>query len=114
MALKTDKKELKFAWKTFLRIQSSLLSSLNSTKSWLNPSDAKRLGIRNHDFITVESRRGRIDKIRARVTSIVGPGQVFVPFHFVEASANNLTLDDACPHSREPNFKQCAVRIETL
>jgi anaerobic selenocysteine-containing dehydrogenase len=52
--------------------------------------------------------------VRARVTSIVAPGSVFVPFHFAETNANNLTLDAACPISREPNFKQAAVRIERV
>lgn len=78
----------------------------------INPRDARELGVRNHDRVTVESRRGKIGRLRARVTSIVGPGQVFIPFHYVEASANRLTLDDACPISREPNFKQCAVKIQ--
>ncbi len=80
----------------------------------INPRDAKALGLRNHDWVTVSSRRGKISRIRARVTSIIGPGQVFIPFHYVEASANRLTLDDACPISREPNFKQCAVKLQKL
>jgi assimilatory nitrate reductase catalytic subunit len=86
----------------------------SAPEAWLeiNPRDATRLRVRNHDLVTVRSRRGAIERIRARVTAIVGPGQVFIPFHFVEANANNLTLDAADPISREPNFKQCAVRIE--
>jgi anaerobic selenocysteine-containing dehydrogenase len=77
----------------------------------INPSDAEKLDVQNHDFVSVESRRGRIDKVRARVTSIVAPGSVFIPFHFAETNANNLTIDAACPISREPNYKQAAVRI---
>ncbi len=80
----------------------------------INPRDAERLSINNHDLVSLESRRGRIDRIRARVTSTVGPGQVFVPFHFAETNANNLTIDACCPISREPNFKQAAVRIERV
>jgi assimilatory nitrate reductase catalytic subunit len=82
-------------------------------EAWVevNPDDAERLGIANHDWVSLESRRGRIDRLRARVTAIVAPGAVFVPFHFAETNANNLTLDAACPISREPNFKQAAVRI---
>jgi hypothetical protein len=37
---------------------------------------------------------------------------VFVPFHFDEACANRLTLNEFDPISREPNYKQCAVRID--
>ena len=36
----------------------------------------------------------------------------FVPFHFAEQCVNQLTLPAFCPKSREPNYKQCAVRIE--
>jgi anaerobic selenocysteine-containing dehydrogenase len=85
-------------------------------EAWLelNPKDAERLGVSNHDWVSVESRRGKIDRVRARVTSIVGPGHVFMPFHFAETNANNLTLDAACPISREPNFKQAAVKVERV
>jgi anaerobic selenocysteine-containing dehydrogenase len=85
-------------------------------EAWLeiNPKDAERLGVSNHDWVAVESRRGKLDRVRARVTSIVGPGHVFMPFHFAEANANNLTLDAACPISREPNFKQAAVKVERV
>ena len=52
-----------------------------------------------------------IDQIRARVTTIVRPGEVFVPFHWDERCANRLTIDDFDPISREPNYEQCAVQI---
>ncbi len=80
----------------------------------LNPKDADKLGVQNHDWVSVESRRGRVDRVRARVTSIVAPGQVFMPFHFAETNANNLTIDACCPISREPNYKQAAVKIERV
>jgi assimilatory nitrate reductase catalytic subunit len=38
--------------------------------------------------------------------------QVFVPFHFAEQCINKLTLPAFDPKSREPNYKQCAVRLE--
>ena len=103
-------------WHTRTKTGKIPILEKSAPEAWIeiNPRDAERLGIDSHDRVAVTSRRGRIDAIRARITSIVGPGQVFIPFHFVEASANNLTLDDACPISREPNYKQCAVRIEKL
>jgi assimilatory nitrate reductase catalytic subunit len=36
---------------------------------------------------------------------------VFIPFHFHDC-VNRLTLGLLDPHSRQPAFKQCAVRIE--
>jgi assimilatory nitrate reductase catalytic subunit len=35
-----------------------------------------------------------------------------MPFHFSETNSNLVTLGAFDPISREPNFKQCAVRVE--
>jgi anaerobic selenocysteine-containing dehydrogenase len=85
-----------------------------SPNAWLemNPKDAHQLKLRPHDRVDVVSRRGRIRSVELRVTEIVAPGQVFVPFHFVETNANQVTQSAYDPISREPNYKQSAVRIE--
>jgi len=82
--------------------------------AWLemNPKDAHKLKLRLHDRVDVVSRRGRISSVELRVTEIVAPGQVFVPFHFVETNANQVTQSAFDPISREPNYKQSAVRVE--
>jgi assimilatory nitrate reductase catalytic subunit len=82
--------------------------------AWLemNPLDAERLSLRQHDYVTVTSRRNAIPNIELRITGIVAPGQVFMPFHFAEQNSNLVTLGAFDPISREPNFKQCAVRVE--
>ncbi len=36
---------------------------------------------------------------------------VFIPFHFVEAAANVLTLNKVDPRAKIPDFKVCAVRL---
>ncbi|MDA0839354.1 MAG: nitrate reductase [Planctomycetota bacterium] len=101
-------------WHTRTKTGKVAILEKSQPEAWIeiNPKDAKKLGVQNHDRVKVQSRRGQVDGLRVRATSIVAPGQVFVPFHFFETNVNNLTLDDACPISREPNFKQCAVRIE--
>ena len=58
------------------------------------------------------SRRGRVTEVELRITETVAPGQVFVPFHYAEANANQMTQSAFDPHSREPNYKQAAVRVE--
>ncbi len=78
----------------------------------INDADASTIGVRTGDHVRVTSSRGQIDRIVARVTPIVRPGEVFIPFHYDEACANRLTVDEFDPISREPNYKQCAVRIE--
>jgi assimilatory nitrate reductase catalytic subunit len=68
--------------------------------------------MRPHDLVDVISSRGRVRGVELRVTEVIGPGQVFVPFHFVEWNINEVTQDIFDPISREPNYKQCAVRVE--
>ncbi len=82
--------------------------------AWLemNPVDAAKLELRPHDRVNVVSRRSTVRNIELRITGIVAPGQVFMPFHFAEANSNLVTLGAFDPISREPNFKQCAVRVE--
>jgi anaerobic selenocysteine-containing dehydrogenase len=38
---------------------------------------------------------------------------VFLPFHFYDC-ANRLTLGLLDPHSRQPAYKQSAIRIEKI
>jgi formate dehydrogenase major subunit len=77
----------------------------------INPSDAASEGIREGDDVTLTSRRGSI-AVTARVTSEVPRKLLFVPFHFADACANELTnpaLDPAC---KMPEYKVCAARME--
>jgi len=87
-----------------------------SPEAWveIHPRDADTLGIRGGDLVRVSSQRGAVESIRARTTAIVRPGEVFIPFHWDDRCANNLTDDQFDPVSREPNYKQCAVRIEVI
>lgn len=91
----------------------SILQHL-SPRAWLemNPIDAQKLNLKSHDRVEVFSARGSVSGVELRITEIVAPGQVFLPFHFAETNANQLTQSAFDPISREPNFKQCAVRVE--
>jgi anaerobic selenocysteine-containing dehydrogenase len=80
----------------------------------LNPADAERLELRSGDLVRLVSRRGAVDRVTVRVTSVVRQGEVFVPFHYDEACVNRLTVGEFDPISREPNYKQSAVRLEPL
>ncbi len=85
-----------------------------SPEAWveIHPADAARLRLRSGDWASCSSARGRIGRIRVRVTAIVREGELFIPFHWEDRCANRLTDDEFDPISREPNYKQCAVRIE--
>ncbi len=101
-------------WHT--RTKTGVVAQLHAMvpNAWLemNPVDAQRLALRQHDRVTITSRRNRVANVELRITGIVAPGQVFMPFHFAEQNSNLVTLGAYDPISREPNFKQCAVRVE--
>ena len=80
---------------------------------FLNPDDAAEMGVGDGDFVRVTSRRGSIE-LSARVSHRDTPGTCFVPFHFREAAANVLTIDEIDPTGKIPEFKFCAVRVEPV
>jgi formate dehydrogenase major subunit len=77
----------------------------------IHPEDAEALEIRDGARVQVTSPRGSVT-LRARVTSRDCRGAVFIPFHFREAAANLLTIDELDPDGKIPEFKFCAVRVE--
>lgn len=80
----------------------------------LHPRLAARLGAGEGDAIAVVSRRGRA-VAPARITTSIRPDTVFMPFHWPgEGRANTLTNPALDPTSRMPEFKACAVRLETV
>jgi assimilatory nitrate reductase catalytic subunit len=85
-----------------------------SPNPWLemNPRDARAMRLTWSHRVDVVSRRGRIRNLELRITETVAPGQVFVPFHWADFNANEVTQSAFDPISREPNYKQCAVRVE--
>jgi assimilatory nitrate reductase catalytic subunit len=98
-------------WHTQTRTaKSAVLAQLAPREVYveINPEDARRDGIRPHQEVIVESQRGRL-RAKAFVTYAVRPGQVFVPMHYHQA--NRLTHAHFDPYSRQPSYKDCAVRI---
>jgi len=74
----------------------------------LNPKDARAQEISQNEWVVVESRRGRV-KARAFISHVVQPGQCFMPMHY--ARTNQLTFAAFDPYSRQPSYKNCAVRV---
>ncbi len=75
----------------------------------IHPTDAGRLGVLSGDGVRVSSRRGMV-VVEAFVTATVPEGSVFLPMH--EETTNLLTLAVFDPHSHQPSYKSCAVRVE--
>lgn len=78
----------------------------------INPDLAAELGIQRGEYVRLVSRRGDAVAM-AQPTHRVPKNMVFLPFHFHDC-ANRLTLGLLDPHSRQPAYKQSAVRIETI
>ncbi len=98
-------------WHTQTRTaKSDVLKKLYSEDPYveINPKDARELGIEPNQWVSIESRRGRM-RARAYITQIVSAGQVFVPMHY--AKTNQLTFPSFDPYSRQPSYKACAVRL---
>jgi len=76
----------------------------------INPDAAAELGIEHGSYARLTSRRGDA-VVMVQCTQRVARDMVFIPFHYHEC-VNRLSLGLLDPHSRQPAYKQCAVRIE--
>ncbi len=79
----------------------------------VNPADADKLNIKNGDYITAVSRRGKV-RVKAWLTDRIMPGVCFMTFHFNEACANVLTNNAFDPVTGTAEYKACAIRLEKL
>jgi formate dehydrogenase alpha subunit len=89
-----------------------LMQVYGNTKVELNPEDAAHLGVNGNKRVRIVSRRGEIEA-EAWITDRVPPGMIFANFHFPDASANELTIDALDPVAKIPEYKICAVRVES-
>ncbi len=78
----------------------------------INPDAARELGVRTGEYVRLVSRRSDAI-VMVTPTGRVPKNMVFLPFHFFDC-ANRLTLGLLDPHSRQPAYKQSAIRIERL
>lgn len=77
----------------------------------MHPEDLRALDVAAGERVQVTSRRGSITA-KARSSTAAAPGNVFIPFHFREAAANLLTIDELDPDGKIPEYKFCAVKVE--
>ena len=84
----------------------------------IHPRDAEKLGIADQTWVEARSRRG-MARFLAKVTRAIAPGTVFVPMHWGylwadQSEANALTHPEACPDSKQPELKACAVQLVSI
>jgi assimilatory nitrate reductase catalytic subunit len=101
-------------WHTNTRTgKSAVLRTLYPANAYveIHPADAARLDFEANAPVFVVSRRARIE-CAAFLTPAVQRGQVFIPMHY--GVTNHLTCAEFDPHSRQPSYKHCAVRLEPV
>ena len=81
----------------------------------IHPGDAQELKRRNGELAAISSRRGHLTAT-VKVTDRIRRGSVFLPMHWgftqeKACEANTLMHDEACPVSKQPELKACAVIV---
>jgi formate dehydrogenase major subunit len=76
----------------------------------LHPHDAQERGIKDGDWVGIESRAGAT-VLRALVTERMQPGVVYTTFHFPESGANVITTENSDWATNCPEYKVTAVQV---
>ena len=76
----------------------------------IHPHDAEFRGIREGDWVGIESRAGTT-VLRAVITERMQPGVVYTTFHFPESGANVITTDGSDWATNCPEYKVTAVQV---
>jgi formate dehydrogenase major subunit len=76
----------------------------------IHPHDAQERGIKDRDWVGIESRAGRT-VLRADVTERIQAGVVYTTFHFPESGANVITTDSSDWATNCPEYKVTAVQV---
>ena len=79
----------------------------------LHPFDAEERGIREGDWVGIESRAGQT-VLRAVMTGRMQPGVVYTTFHFPESGANVITTDSSDWATNCPEYKVTAVQVSKV
>jgi predicted molibdopterin-dependent oxidoreductase YjgC len=85
----------------------------------ISHEDANSANIKDGDKVKVSSKRGALT-LSAKITKRVEPKQIWIPFHYVSAPVNLLTMGTENGTGLEgdscfmPRYKTCAANIERL
>ncbi|CAB3756830.1 nitrate reductase [Paraburkholderia humisilvae] len=82
----------------------------------MHPGDAARRGLADGDLVHVKSRRGAL-VLPLQISDDVQSGAVFAAMHWngqfvASGGINETTLAAVDPHSKQPELKHAAVRVE--
>jgi formate dehydrogenase major subunit len=77
----------------------------------IHPHDAEQRGIREDDWVRVQSRVGET-RLRAHVTERMQPGVVYTTFHYPGSATNVVTTDLSDWATNCPEYKVTAVQVK--
>ena len=109
LVLTTGRLALHYNSGSMTRRTASLIGRIAKPQVELHPVDAEQQGVLNGETVSVITCRGRVSA-EARLTPTVGPGVVFLPFHF--PGVNRLTNDALDRDAKIPEYKVAACRVE--
>ena len=99
---------------TITRRVDNLMARSPELEISINPEDADNYGVVDGQKIKVSSRRGELVG-QALLTEKMRRGEVFIPFvKLSESAANFLTNSAYDPNSKIPEYKVCAVRLDSI
>ncbi|MGM0572275.1 MAG: molybdopterin oxidoreductase family protein, partial [Bacteroidota bacterium] len=98
---------------TMSRRNKALNDFENAPYVLIHPDDADHLAINDKQCVRLTSRRGTLETV-THISDQVLRGELFMPFHYPEASVNRLTRDELDPYSKIAPFKLSAVKVEKL
>jgi len=76
----------------------------------INPHDAEDRGIKDRDWVRVQSRAGEAS-LRAQISERMAPGVVYTTFHHPQSQANVITTDNSDWATNCPEYKVTAVQV---
>jgi len=79
----------------------------------LHPVDAEDRGVRDGDWVGVQSRAGET-VLRARISERMQPGVVYTTFHWPGSGANVVTTENSDWATNCPEYKVTAVQVRRL
>ena len=79
----------------------------------INTADAERLGIEDNALVWVSSRKGRVIT-RAQVSDRPNKGAVYMTYQWWIGACNELVTENLSPITKTPEYKYCAVRVESI
>ena len=98
---------------TITRRVPGLLARSPELEVSINPADGEKYGITDGQEIRVTSRRGELTG-KALYTDRMRAGEIFIPFvKLSESAANFLTNSAFDPDTMIPEYKVCAVRVDS-